>query len=168
MKKIFIISLISFFSLNFGCLKPVNAQQSCQSEVDSVIRDIKSKGTSVDYEIIRNGSPIRSNRRIDRINFRLNSRNSFTPGRAIYVAENILNSEVLMKSYANQIFSRCGGTGNIVFGLSQTDWIERFIMTDNGTLGYEICGDHVRTAPNKLTNTYYFLSNICTFIIPNF
>lgn len=164
---------IAFLSLRE--YQPVAAQQpSCQDTVNSVLRDIRNRGTTVRYEIRRDDyqeyliSKLGNTSRTDSIIIALNT--NMNLGRVNGVAQNILNSEVLMKNFSNQIFSRCGGTGIVNFGEDHTGIDTKFGMRDDGVLGIEICksssSDLMRPVSRIDYDDYY--GGYCAFVVPDF
>jgi hypothetical protein len=171
--------LSSFFTLLtlthlswVSSIEPVNSQASCQATVDSILRQISRKGTSVDFYVYQNfpytDTYLGNTDRLDSVSFVMAGVNQ--TNRQNSVAENILVSSVLMKSYANRIFANCGGTGSVSFGLNNTDWGERFFMTDTGNLLYELCVYFPEDLVNNIlfSPIYHSLGNYCAIVTPDF
>ncbi|NJN75162.1 MAG: hypothetical protein HC796_01480 [Synechococcaceae cyanobacterium RL_1_2] len=166
-------SLFSVAFLSLGTIQPSYATKpSCQEKLNSVLEDIRGKGTGVEYRIHDDYESLNSTfgntKRISRIHVVLNANRS--SGRADSVAANILSSPVLMKSYANQIFSHCGGTGNVDFNMDQTDWLASFVMKDNGVLGFEECSEYPYDLTQQRISQIYGpgLGGYCAYVVPDF
>lgn len=186
MKKItaFIISLVLFPVIWGEEITPVSAQASCQATVDVVIRDIKRKGVGANF-IVNVNNPydewnyndhnLRNSRRVDMIDITVNPK--FTQGRPLYIADNIIESKLLLKSYANRIFSSCLGTGYVIIGKYEpTESVvgynyEAFGITDDSILGFKVCAD----SSSELINTISEVERVeypeygyCAYVIPDF
>lgn len=177
MKKSILLSihLCSLTFLFLGEAKEVFAQQpSCQDTVNSVLQNIKNRGTTVRYEIRRDDyqeyliSMLGNTSRTDSIIIALNT--NMNSGRVNGVAQNILHSEVLMKNYSNQIFSRCGGTGIVNFGEDHTAIDTKFGMRDDGVLGIEICKNSSSNLIRPISKIDYsdYYGGYCAFVVPDF
>lgn len=55
--------------------------------------------------------------------------------------ENLMNSPVLMKSMATELFSQCGAAGSVIFGLRQSDRSEVFGKMTDGTIQKFDCAE---------------------------
>jgi hypothetical protein len=173
MKRIIaLVGLATFSSFFWGVgVEPVNGQASCQATVDAVAREIKKKGTTVRVDVLPGGNDhgphLDNMTRIGSISFAMAG--TGRPNREDSVAWNIVNSRILMKSYANRIFSRCGGTGYVSFWVANTGIYEGFGMTDGGTLAVEECSDNPRQIANRVSSVSGpGPSGYCAYVIPDF
>lgn len=184
MKKISVfLGLLSIISGHI-IFQSAQAQASCQSNVDKIANEIRAKGTSVrvkvylDYET----EQLNNTRRSGLVYFIMDRPGS--PSRESAVADNIISSPVLMKSYAARIFASCYGTGFVTFEVDFTRKfaevfatidsgalaISNFAMTDDGLLVYSKCSYN----PEEITNRVSPISGpgliggYCAYVIPDF
>jgi len=164
-----ILGLLVLTPMGWG-MTSASAQASCQATVDAVAREIRKKGTNVDVYVYPGGdsaSELGNTTRIGSVVYGMSGVGS--SNRQHSVASNILHSKVLMKSYASRVFANCGGTGIVSFGENNSDWLESFGMTDNGTLAYEQCAQSPQELRNRLSSVWGpYQSSYCAYVIPNF
>jgi hypothetical protein len=169
MRKItaFITSLMLSSIIWGEAMTPVSAQASCQDTVDVVVRDVRKRGGSVKIGMAEFDfyNALDNSKRVNGIVFAFRT----YPGKVGHIGENILHSEVLLKSYVTKVFRACGGTGYIRFGPdgSSSDW--SFGMTDSGILTIEDCAN----SPEELINTISSIegpgmNGYCAYAIPDF
>lgn len=186
MKRIIaLIGLATFSSFFWGVgVEPVNGQASCQATVDTVLRDIKRRGVKVEFRVLmdghdsysRNSESLNNARRKDYIVIDMIP-NYFRNDKSVSIADNILESRVLLKSYATKIFQGCQGTGYVEIGRQEpTEAVlgynyEIFGMTDDGMLGFKSCEDNSSQLINTITKVEkvgYPDHGYCAYVIPDF
>jgi hypothetical protein len=152
-------------------LSQARAEHSCQGTVDQISTKMRQMGTSVKVTV-----DIEYNKVFDlalqgqsSIYFLLSNERELGTRRSS-VATNIMSSPVLMQSFVRHIFSRCLGTGLVSFGLSNTDWFERYAFTSTGSLLIKYCS-HERSDPKFNKRATYVvhptgpsLDGSCTYI----
>jgi hypothetical protein len=131
MKRVKLVLCIFMLS-QVGFTLPVKAQSSCQATINSVVNELQSKGVKrvlVDKENIRfQGNP--TNRK-DLLKLGLSPYNaSYTSvdQRISSIITNIMNSPVLLTSYADRIVSNCKNIAVVMFGLDQSDAGINFVI----------------------------------------
>jgi hypothetical protein len=174
MKRIIaLVGLATLSSFFWGVgVEPVNGQASCQATVDAVTREMRKKGTNVDFDVYQGGrgyEPSLGNTvRVDHIVFGLGG--TSRSDRAKSVAWDIVyGSPVLLKGYASRIFSSCGGTGYVTFFVSNTGISTPFGMTDDGTFTVEQCSDNLNGIVNRVSSVGGpGPGDYCAYVIPDF
>jgi hypothetical protein len=169
-----LITLSSFFWGGFE--EPALAQASCQATVDAVAREMRKKGTSVGVRVLKGtveAVSIDNSRRTNSVVFDLDA--GLQNDRATFVAINIVESVLLMKSYSNRIFDNCSGTGYVSFLKNDTlqPWGGTFGMTDDSTLGYYQCSNLKHKLANTISSIYTITYSsydheYCAYVIPDF
>lgn len=146
MKKIFTLALISYFTFPiFNNFKPVNAQSSCQGTINSVVNDIKSKGVRTVLIEESNVSEYYTNNPTNRntsLVLTLSSwdKNETNMDRSSEgIIANILNSSVLMKTYADRIVANCNNYADITLVKNGTDWSAEYALQPNGKTKLRTC-----------------------------
>ncbi len=139
MKKIFTFALISYFTFPlFNNFKPVNAQSSCQATINSVVNDIKSKGVRTVSTEEKKVPKFYTNNPTNR-NTELWLIMGPDSGRSGRIILNIMNSKVLMKTYADRIVANCSKYGVVTIGVEATDWTEDYALQPNGKTKLRTC-----------------------------
>lgn len=138
------LAILFLFPISLST-SPVYSQSSCQATVDSVIKEIKQKGIpKVLFSLSKSHGGLTNPAGQDVIWLTFTASNSKSENR---IAD-LLESKLLMKSWAVRIFKQCGNTGYITFGQTATDWSKDFAMGKDGILFITECTD----SPNQLVN----------------
>lgn len=108
----------------------------CQATVDKVLQEIRSKGVRRAYIDLskgtanegRTGNPTN---RTDELSIGLSPFNETYTNRdpkSENIINNIMSSEVLMKSWADRIVVNCSNTAIVSFGADQSDWVVSYYI----------------------------------------
>jgi hypothetical protein len=142
MKKInFILSIFILSQLGFSL--PLKAQSRCQATINSIVNEIESKGVR---RVILTKRTVTNRRnptnRTNEISFVLSPYNeSYTSldTRSGWIVDNMMNSLVLMKSYADRIVSNCQDIAAVKFIAHGSDYIQEFAIQSNGKTRLRDC-----------------------------
>jgi hypothetical protein len=152
MKKInFILSIFILSQLGFSL--PLKAQSRCQATINSIVNEIESKGVR---RVIVEKTTVTNRRnptnRTNEIIFVLSPYNeSYTSldTRSGWIVDNMMNSLVLMKSYADRIVSNCQDIAAVKFIAHGSDYIQEFAIQSNGKTRLRDCiNSDTRLTPN--------------------
>jgi hypothetical protein len=152
MKKInFILSIFILSQLGFSL--PLKAQSRCQATINSIVNEIESKGVR---RVILTKRTVTNRRnptnRTNEISFVLSPYNeSYTSldTRSGWIVDNMMNSLVLMKSYADRIVSNCQDIAAVKFIAHGSDYIQEFAIQSNGKTRLRDCiNSDTRLTPN--------------------
>ena len=151
-QNLLIASLLGLSTLFAGSYPLVKAQSEpklgCQATVDKILQEIRSKGVRwVKYEIDkgvanegRTGNPTN---RTDVLNIALSSVDWSMTTRSDPKIEsiiiNIMESKILMKSWADRIVANCSNTAIVSFGVYPSDDIEEYYIQSDGTTKLNKC-----------------------------
>ena len=120
----------------------------CQATVDKILQEIRSKGVRwVKYEIDkgvanegRTGNPTN---RTDVLNIALSSvdwsMTTRSDPKIDSIIINIMESKILMKSWADRIVANCSNTAIVSFGVYPSDDIEEYYIQSDGTTKLNKC-----------------------------
>jgi hypothetical protein len=142
MKKInFILSIFILSQLGFSL--PLKAQSRCQATINSIVNEIESKGVR---RVILTKRTVTNRRnptnRTNEISFVLSPYNeSYTSldTRSGWIVDNMMNSLVLMKSYADRIVSNCQDIAAVKFIAHGSDYIQEFAIQSDGKTRLRDC-----------------------------
>jgi len=151
-QNLLIASLLGLSTLFAGSYPLVKAQSEpklgCQATVDKVLQEIRSKGVRwVKYEIDkgvanegRTGNPTN---RTDVLNIALSSvdwsMTTRSDPKIDSIIINIMESKILMKSWADRIVANCSNTAIVSFGVYPSDDIEEYYIQSDGTTKLNKC-----------------------------
>jgi hypothetical protein len=129
----------------FRTLETISSDSSepklgCQATVDKVLQEIRSKGVRRAYIDLskgtanegRTGNPTN---RTDELSIGLSSFNETYTNRdpkSDNIINDIMNSEVLMKSWADRIVVNCSNTAIVSFGAVQSDGVVYYYIQSDG------------------------------------
>ena len=136
MKKInFILFILILSQLGFSL--PLKAQSRCQATINSIVNEIESKGVRkviVEKGTVTNqGNPTnRKDELMLLLSSYLDNTGTSADQRSGWIVGNMMNSLVLMKSYADRIVSNCQDIAVVMFGADQTDWGADFAIQSDG------------------------------------
>lgn len=159
-----------YFLLNnifYITAKPVNAQSTCQNRINNTIQIISSKGVKVDFVVLKNfyyeRQGIKNYRSFDMLSIKLYDYQ-------YHQTNNILNSKILMKNWAEAIFKDCEDTGYISFSPNNTMDLEDysiFAIDENDNIFVEEC----KNSPSQFVNPASkveinnMINKYCAFIL---
>ena len=151
-QNLIIASLLGLSTLFAGSYPLVKAQSEpkpgCQATVNKVLQEIRSKGVRrVEFSVSKGtanegriGNPVD---RTDVLNIVLSSYYSETrtnsDSRSQYIIDNIMNSTILMKSFADKIVVNCSNTAIVEFGMDGSDWAKIYYIQSDGTTKLNKC-----------------------------
>ncbi|MCZ8226057.1 MAG: DUF2974 domain-containing protein [Microcystis sp. LE19-84.1B] len=128
--------------LNTIAVKNPTPQASCQATVDKVMQEIRSKGVRRVwiYRLSKGtanegriGNPTNRTDELHIILSPYNGINWIPDPKNNQIIENIMASQILMKSWADKIVVNCNNTAIVSFGVDQTDWTESYYVQSDGT-----------------------------------
>lgn len=141
--KITSLSLGLLFSLPLTInAQSVKAQSSCQTAINTVVRDIKSKRVQkVHTHIDEYSQSINKQRGVSTLTVGMSGNN-------YRLTNSILNSPFLMRSWFTQISNSCQNIGVVRFGVWQTSDIHNFAINNNNQIFVYKCDDSPRNFIN--------------------
>ncbi len=144
-----LLGLSTFFDGSYPLVKAQSEPKlGCQATVDKVLQEIRSKGVRwVKYEIDkgvanegRTGNPTN---RTDVLNIALSSvdwsMTTRSDPKIDSIIINIMESKILMKSWADRIVANCSNTAIVSFGVYPSDDIEEYYIQSDGTTKLNKC-----------------------------
>jgi hypothetical protein len=136
MKKInFILSIFILSQLGFSL--PLKAQSRCQTTINSIVNEIESKGVRrvilTKRTVTNQGNPTnRKDELMLLLSSYLDNTGTSADQRSGWIVDNMMNSLVLMKSYADRIVSNCQDIAAVKFIAHGSDYIQEFAIQSNG------------------------------------
>jgi hypothetical protein len=145
MKKInFILSIFILSQLGFSL--PLKAQSRCQTTINSIVNEIESKGVRrvilTKRTVTNQGNPTnRKDELMLLLSSYLDNTGTSADQRSGWIVDNMMNSLVLMKSYADRIVSNCQDIAAVKFIAHGSDYIQEFAIQSNGKTRLRDCID---------------------------
>lgn len=153
MRKInFILSIFILSQLGFSL--PVKAQSGCQETINSLVNEIESKGVRrvilTKRTVTNQGNPTnRKDELMLLLSSYLDNTGTSADQRSGWIVDNMMNSLVLMKSYADRIVSNCQDIAAVKFIAHGSDYIQEFAIQSNGKTRLRDCiNSDTRLTPN--------------------
>jgi hypothetical protein len=143
MKKInFILSIFILSQLGFSL--PLKAQSRCQTTINSIVNEIESKGVRrvilTKRTVTNQGNPTnRKDELMLLLSSYLDNTGTSADQRSGWIVDNMMNSLVLMKSYADRIVSNCQDIAAVKFIAHGSDYIQEFAIQSNGKTRLRDC-----------------------------
>lgn len=151
-KNNFILSIFILIQLGFSL--PVKAQSSCQATINSLVNEIESKGVRrviLTKRTVTNQGNL-TNRKDELmllLSSYLDNTGTSADQRSGWIVDNMMNSLVLMKSYADRIVSNCQDIAAVKFIAHGSDYIQEFAIQSNGKTRLRDCiNSDTRLTPN--------------------
>ena len=151
-QNLLIASLLGFSTLFADSSSSVKAQSetkpACQSTVDKILQEIRSKGVKwvkleIDKGVANEGRTGNPTNRTDVLNIALSSVDWSMTTRSDPKIEriiiNIMESKILMKSWADRIVANCSNTAIVSFGVYPSDDIKEYYIQSDGTTKLNKC-----------------------------
>ena len=140
---------------------------TCQETVNSVMADLRQQGATVtflvydqDYYVQFARHRLENQKRVNGLALILGASTQSNT-----TTQNTWRSEESLKSYANQIFPRCGGTSIIDFEFQETDVAVSFAMSDKNQLGREACYEPTESIPPAISEIYREWDWYCAYVL---
>jgi hypothetical protein len=143
MKKInFILSIFILSQLGFSL--PLKAQSRCQTTINSIVNEIESKGVRrvilTKRTVTNQGNPTnRKDELMLLLSSYLDNTGTSADQRSGWIVDNMMNSLVLMKSYADRIVSNCQDIAAVKFIAHGSDYIQEFAIQSDGKTRLRDC-----------------------------
>ena len=143
MKKInFILSIFILSQLGFSL--PLKAQSRCQATINSIVNEIESKGVRrvilTKRTVTNQGNPTnRKDELMLLLSSYLDNTGTSADQRSGWIVDNMMNSLVLMKSYADRIVSNCQDIAAVKFIAHGSDYIQEFAIQSDGKTRLRDC-----------------------------
>jgi hypothetical protein len=156
MKKQKTFVLIIFLALISSGLysQPAKAQSRCQTTINSIVNEIESKGVRrviLTKRTVTNQGNL-TNRKDELmllLSSYLDNTGTSADQRSGWIVDNMMNSLVLMKSYADRIVSNCQDIAAVKFIAHGSDYIQEFAIQSNGKTRLRDCiNSDTRLTPN--------------------
>jgi len=146
MKKQKTFVLIIFLALISSGLysQPAKAQSRCQTTINSIVNEIESKGVRrvilTKRTVTNQGNPTnRKDELMLLLSSYLDNTGTSADQRSGWIVDNMMNSLVLMKSYADRIVSNCQDIAVVIFGIDQTESGPEFAIQSDGKTRLRDC-----------------------------
>ncbi|MGF1603477.1 MAG: hypothetical protein ACFCU8_15920 [Thermosynechococcaceae cyanobacterium] len=123
----------------------------CSSTIKKISSELETKGVTYAYAIYEKGGAKghagNPTQRVDDVHFKLNPYKKGIPTTATAASknsgkiENVLNSPILMKSWADRIVNNCTNVAAVYFWQDQSDYGKSFAIQSNGKTFQRQCVD---------------------------